>query len=1083
MVAVIFAGTCLAVDGNAQDILSRLISLRANDTKVRTILNSVEEQCGVQFVYSSKAIPVNRKISVNANGQKLADFLNDLLKPLRVTYSVVQGQIILTPMGEKTTSLEVGRDAPTITAPESVSEFVITGKVIDDQGEGLPGVNIQVKNQQKGTISDKDGNYRLALENAPETLVFSFVGYVSKEVAVGGRTNLDVTLSFDLKNLEEVVVVGYGTQSKTDVISSVATISPEAARKVPTSDIGEMLRGKAAGVQVTLGSAAPGSSSNILIRGQRSINGGNGPLIIVDGVRVGDINVVNASDVASIDILKDAAAQAIYGARASNGVILITTKTGASGKPKISYSGFAGVQQIKPNFDVFSGEEFVKLKREANRTVNNGNYLADDKIFSPDELAAIASGNYINWRDEVLTIAPRQDHTLSLSSGSDKTKIYTSVNYQSQDGVIPNTNFKRANIRFNLDQTINNWLKMGINSSAQFSRRNNPSVSDILAKIVYTPPLGQIYNEDGTLKLHPNGLQDAFNPLVDVNETSQITDDRNDLFRLYLDISPWKGFNYRISASRRSSNQKQLAYNTAQSVAGDRNGQKGQGDIGYTTLSEWQLENIFSYGLYARDHSLNLTFVQSVIENNYSDFGIGITNTSNDLIGIYGLSTAERFTPFLRANRRGLLSFAGRVEYNYARKYYITGSARSDGSSVFGQENKWGFFPAVSVGWNIHKEDFLLNNGLVNNLKFRASYGSVGNEGIQPYGSLSTAQQRNYIFGDAVRTGYSPSNTLPNPRLKWETSTTLNAAVDFGFWKNRLSGTLEFYNTSTKNLLINRSVNAVLGYDSFRDNIGEIRNKGLEFTANAVVVEKNDLNVELGFIFSRNRNKIVDLYGTGEDDIANRWFLGYPINVYYNQRGIGIWKEGEDIAGSWMPSAKPGDIKVEDVNSDGKLDAQDQVITSQDPKWRGTFSLNMGYKGFDLSAYVLTVQGITKENLYLNRYAFGGTLRGDRNQIAVDYWLPENPGGTYPRPTEGNDPAYVQTIGYQDASYVRLQTVTLGYTLPTTLLSKIKMSRVRLYVTGYNLLTKTDFLSYGPELNASSYPEARSVVGGLQVSF
>ena len=274
-------------------------------------------------------------------------------------------------------------------------------------------------------------------------------------------------------------------------------------------------------------------------------------------------------------------------------------------------------------------------------------------------------------------------------------------------------------------------------------------------------------------------------------------------------------------------------------------------------------------------------------------------------------------------------------------------SARVDASSVFGSENKWGFFPAASIGWNVHNEQFLENSLAISNLKLRASYGSVGNEGIDPYGSLSTAQQQDYIFGNSVSTGYSPSNTLPNPELKWETSTTLNAAVDFGFFNNRLSGSIEYYDTRTKDLLINRSLNAALGYTNFRDNIGEVKNSGVDFQTNAIIIDKNDLKVDVGVIFSRNRNEIIDLYGNGEDDVANQWFIGEPINVYYTQRGIGIWQEDDDIANSWMPDAQPGDIKVQDVNNDGQLDEEDQVIISQDPDWRGTFSLNVDYKGLD----------------------------------------------------------------------------------------------------------------------------------------
>ena len=1066
---------CIALMEVSASVYSQntTLVLDLQQVSVEQVLNEISTQSEFNFVYRSDLIEDLPKVDISVSEVRIEQILDQILVPHGFTYEIYDNTVVLS----KNNSVES-------TAESAPSEIRVSGNVTDGKtAEPLPGVNVLVKGTNNGTVTDVAGNYTLSVPDENDTLVFSSIGFTTQEVPLNGRTVLDIALAEDVQSLEEIVVTGYGTQLKTDVVSSIATVSPEEATVVPTTDLGEMLRGKAAGVQVTLGSAAPGSSSNILIRGQRSITGNNSPLIIVDGVPVGDINAVNPADVASIDILKDAAAQAIYGARASNGVILITTKTGTVGKAQISYTGFAGVQQINPNFDVFTPEEYIQLKREANRTVNGGDYVPDETIFSPEEMASMARGEYIDWREEVLRVAPTQNHTISLSAGSEKTKVYTSLNYQSQDGVIPNTNFKRANIRLNLDQTVNDWLSLGINSSIQFSRRNNPDdpiVQDILARIVYSSPLGQIYNDDGSLKLYPNGFQDLTNPLLDIEETSRITDDRNDLFNLYLDISPIKNFNYRINISRRATNQKVEAYSTALSAPGVANGQRGQGNLEDSTTTDWQLENILSYALEAQKSNVNFTLVQSIRDYNQTEFDLNVNNTSNDILGVYGVRTAESYTPTLNYTKRRLLSFVGRVEYNYAGKYYLTGSARSDGSSVFGTDNKWGFFPAVSVGWNIFREPFIVNKSAISNLKLRASYGSVGNEAIDPYGSLSTAQQRDYIFGDGGRTGYSPGTRLPNPELRWETSTTFNAGVDFGFWTNRLTGSVEFYDTRTKDLLINRSLNAVLGYTQIRDNIGEIKNSGIELQTNALLVDKEDFSVNVGLIFSRNRNEILDLYGTGEDDVANNWFIGSPINVYYTQQGIGIWQEGDDIANSWMPDAEPGDIIVEDVDKDGDLDADDQVIISRDPDWRGTFSLGVNYKGIDLSAYVMTVQGITRENRYLNRYAFGGTLRGDRNQIAVDYWLPENPGGDFPRPREGNDPAYVQTIGFQDASYVRLQTLTVGYTLPNGTLG---LNKVRFYFTGHNLATLTDFLSYGPELDPRSYPEARTLVGGLQVNF
>ncbi|WP_445734296.1 TonB-dependent receptor [Mariniflexile sp.] len=1050
------------------------IDINVNNISLEDLFKEIQKKSEYIFFYKDDVIDDNVKISITLKNAQITEILNQSFAKTDLDYVISDRQIVVKKKPESVKEVLVTK----------AQKFTVSGTVKDSNGQPLPGATVIEKGTQNGAQTDFDGQFNLEVKNGEAVLVVSYIGFATQEIAVGNRKNINVALVESVQGLDEVVVTGYGTRFKTDVMSSISSVKAEEVTKVVSTDLGEMLRGKAAGVQVSLGSAAPGSSSDILIRGTRSLGANNAPIIIVDGVTVGqNINSINPADINSIDILKDAAAQAIYGARAANGVILITTKTGTTGKAQVSYSGFYGIQSINPNFDLFTPQEYIQLKREAYRTVNNFEYQPDEQIFGPIELESIANGKYINWRDQVLKSAAVQNHTVSLSSGTEKTKIYASANYRSQDGVIPNTDFKEANLRLNMSQSINDWVKVGINSSAQISQRNNPSVDQILARLVIASPLGKIYNDDGTLRLYPNGFQDLTNPLLDIYETSQVTDYRNDLIHLYADFSPFKGFNYRVNASRRSSNQNRDSYETALSAAGVANGNKGEGGIQYSKFNEMQIENILTYNLEDDKNSLDVTFVQSVIKSNSTGFNLNFDNTSDDVLGIYGLATAEILTPSLSNTKRSLLSFVGRVEYNYLRKYYLTASARADGSSVFGPNNKWAYFPAVSLGWNIYKEPFLENSDVVSNLKLRASYGSVGNEAILPYTSIPVVDQKDYIYGNNIITGYAQSTRLANPNIKWETTTTANVGVDFGFWKNRISGTFEYYNTSTTDLLIERSLPADTGRKSMYDNIGEVQNKGIELNMNAVVINNNDLKVQLGFNFTRNRNKIVDLYGTGEDDIVNKWFIGQPINVYYTQLYDRIWQADDDIANSYMPNAIPGQIKVKDKNNDNVLDSKDQYIISQDPDWYGTFSFNLDYRGIDFSADVMTVQGVTRLNPYLNAYKYGGTLRGDRNQIAVSYWTPENTSGYYPSPQEGNDPAYITTMGYEDASYVRLQNITLGYSLPNEVVSKLNLTKLRFYVTGQNLVTWTDFLSYSPEKDPGSYPEAKIISAGLQVNF
>lgn len=971
----------------------------------------------------------------------------------------------------------------------------VNGTVSDEEGEPLPGVNVLVQGSSNGVVTNFDGEYTITNTSNETVLVFSYIGFTTKEVVVGSQTEINVSLQENTEALEEVVVVGYGTQRKSNVVGSVTSVEVDEATSIPTTNVSEMLRGRAAGVQVNLGSARPGGTSNIVIRGNVSVApNGNSPLIIVDGLPFDNLNDVSPDDIANIEILKDASATAIYGSRASNGVILVTTKTGKEGKVSIDYHGYTTLQTLSKNFNQYDGQQFIDLRREANRNRFTGDYLNDQNIFSPFELETIDNREFVDWEDLVLKDAVLQSHSLSFSTGTERTKVFSSVNYFSQEGIIPNSGFDRGTFKLNIDQKLTD--KLSFKGIINFQNAKQDRETGGLNFTNITPLARPFDNQGELIKNYLGPSNTAVNPLWDQRESTDETKINLTDINLSLIYNFTPNLSYTLRTFKRNRNTNRGIYRSSLHSAGDE-GIDGLAVLSNTLFKQVLIENILNYTPQINDeHDLDLTAVQAFDEQGTEYTQIDKSGFTNDALGFNGDATTL-LNNVRDVSQRRLLSFLGRVRYGYLDRYLLEATARADGASVFAANNKWGFFPAASFAWKMQNESFLENVDAINEMKLRVSYGATGNQGINSLESLGVADNLPYIFNGETVGGATASSRLPNPDLKWETTTTLNTGLDFRLFDNLFQGTVEYYKANTKDLLLDRSISGITGFNVIRFNVGELENQGVEASLTTNIIRKENLSWSLGMVFSKNQNKVISLTGEVDDagvpiDITDssgrRLSVGQSINNIWLPQYDGIYQVGDDIAGSGNPLAQPGDVRVVDQDGNGQIDNRDNVFTNTDPDWYGSITNTITYKNFDLFADIYIVEGATKLNPVL---ANGELWKGSINGIRTKYYTPEFPSTDYPRPKPDTH-LHLFPFAVRDASYVRLRTLTLGYSVPKKAFSKIGLQRAKLYVTGTNLFTFTDFRSYSPEQPpvgdgdngyGSAFPETRNITLGVKLGF
>lgn len=946
----------------------------------------------------------------------------------------------------------------------------VQGKVLSDSNEPLSFATIAVVGTSTGTQADANGNYTVQAP-ADGILRASYTGYQSVEMPVSGRQQIDFVLPQSV--LQEVVVVGYGTANKRDITGAIVSVNEQNLREVPAANTVQALQGRLAGVDIARNNTRPGAAGVIRVRGSRSLFASNDPFIVVDGIPYGgNINDLNPDDIASIEVLKDASATAIYGSRGSNGVILISTKKGKSGKPVLSYNGYYGVSSVTDQYDVFNAQEFQALRQVAGYTT-----------LSPDETAGLAAGTNTNWQDHLYNNGSITNHSLGIAGGTDAMTYSIGGGYFREDGVITGQSFDRYSIRTTLDANIGKRVKVGLNSMNTLGNTHGDGLNPIYNTLRINPALSA-YKADGSVNLRPLiGSIDEFataNPLT-MENTEAIVQLRRRLRTfnsLYGEVALWKNLKYRLNVGLDFRTENFGEYTGPNTIInpGGVEPTQNRARTSYGEGWDYVIENLLNYDkTFGEKHRIGLTALYSVQKSQSTSSGLlQSTQIPGDFVQYFGMNLGSGGVNFVDGqggtySRRGLVSYMGRFNYSFMGKYLLTATVRRDGSSIF-PSGTWLNYPAFSVGWNVSEENFLKNVRFLNVLKLRAGFGTTGQQDIPTsayLGGLSTSTR--YNFGTTLVNGVLITS-LPNADIRWESTQSTNFGLDFGLFKNRLSGSLDYYQQKTDGLLIQKQLPASNGAGSFWTNAAKTKGHGIELVLSGAIIQAKQPG---GFEFSTDlnfsvaRDEVVELQDpTLQQDIQNGLFVGHPLSSIYDYTNLGIWQTNEAAEAAKYNSSfyvsKPGEIKIADINSDGVIDAKDMsVIGSAVPDWTGGMTNRFSFKNFDLSVVSFARMGGTLvAPYYQNDGGFNGYFgfgTGRSNSPKVDYWTENNPATRFPIPNNNDRKQFSSTLGYYDASFIRVRSINLGYTLPQSWIGRSGVSSLRIYFTAQN-----PFIVYSP---------------------
>ena len=936
-----------------------------------------------------------------------------------------------------------------------------SGNVYDSQGP-LPGVTVMEKGTTNGVITDLNGNFTISAK-AGSTLVFSFMGYENQEVPAAA--NMKVNLEESSLAINEVVVIGYGTQRREAVTGSVANIGGEKLNEVAAPNIAYALAGRMPGVVMTQTSTKPGADMQIRIRGQRSLSASNDPLIVLDGIPFnGNLSDISTENIKSMDILKDASATAIYGSRGANGVIMITTIKGQQGAPaKVSYNGYAGFKNVFHKYPMMDGPEYVKFRKYAGMYIN-----------SVDESDDINT----DWQDLFYRQGFTTSHDVNVTGGTNGGSYSFAAGYYKDQAVVPTQNYERISVRGNIDQAVGKYFRFGLSTNTNYNITRGNQIG--LYQILEMSPIANPYDENGnfkrTVKMPNDEIWITPRSVIEANADSWLNNTKGlgTYNTFFGEVKcPWiEGLSYRINVGLNYRTSKNGSFTGTGINATDSNN-ANSASVSQNVSTNWAVENLVTYDRFFGKHHINVVGLYSAERETYESIGMSGRAIPAEYFQYYNIGAATKdltVNPNAQSYwESGLSSWMGRAMYDYDNRYMISATVRADASSRLAKGHQWHTYPAVSLGWNIANESFMSDVKWIDKLKLRVGYGETSNQAISPYSTLGSLATRTYNFGDTYETGYYVSK-LPNEELGWEYSKTWNFGIDYSFLNGRLNGSLEYYIQNTEDILLGVSMPATSGVSSYTANIGSTRNQGMEFTVNGVIVDnKNGWNWNAGLNFYFNRNKLTSLASGADRDEANGWFVGYPIDVIYDYEYIGLWQKGEEeLMAIQEPGGNLGMIKVKGgYDEDGnprQIGPEDRQIISMEPALQGGFNTDVTWKGFDLSLIASfqiggkLISSIHSGNGYLNM------LTGRRGQISVDYWTEENPDAKYPKPggiLSGDNPKYASTLGVFDASYLKVRTITLGYSFENLKgFEASGISKLRVYATVQN-----PFVIFSPYTN------------------